>query len=154
MDLAAALPLPVLQPAPPGLTHRSVVIVSAGGLDLSWPQERVAAALLRRSAGRLVHLVLHGGARGADQAIGRAARQLGWRVQPRVAAWGRSGRHAGPIRHRQLLQQALVEARSHTCATLSASVRVIAFPGGPGTAALVVVVMTVPPPFSPAPFVA
>ncbi len=121
VDQAAALPLPILQPAPPGLTHRSVVIVAAVSRDLSWPQERVAAALLQRSAGRPVHLLLHGGARDADQAIGRAAHQLGWRVQPRVAEWGRSGRHAGPIRQRQLLQQALVEARSHTSATLSAS---------------------------------
>jgi hypothetical protein len=69
---AAALPLAGLLP-PPVVVHRSVVIVAAGGRDLSWPQERIASALLQRSGGRAVHLLLHGGARGADQAIGRAA---------------------------------------------------------------------------------
>jgi len=58
-----------------------------------------------------------------------------------------------------------VEAQAHTCPAFSASVLVIAFPGGAGTASLVqqarrcssrspvpVVVMEVsPPPFSPEP---
>jgi hypothetical protein len=99
---AAALPLPGLLP-PPVLAHRSVVIVAAGGRDLSWPQERIASALLQRSGGRAVHLLLHGGARGADRAIGRAADQLGWRVQSLAAEWRRYGRSAGPIRNRHLL---------------------------------------------------
>ena len=154
---AAALP-------PPVLAHRSVVIVAAGGRDLSWPQERIASSLLQRSGGRPVHLLLHGGARGADQAIGRAAHQLGWRVQSLPAEWGRYGRSAGPIRNRRLLEQALAEAQAHTSPAFSASVLVIAFPGGPGTASLVqqarrcssrspvpVVVMEVPPPFAPEP---
>ena len=163
---AAALPSLGLLP-PPGLAHRSVVIVAAGGRDLSWPQERIAAALLQRSAGRPVHLLLHGGARGADRAIGRAAQQLGWRVQSLAAEWRRYGRSAGPIRNRRLLEQALVEAQAHTSPAFSASVLVIAFPGGAGTASLVqqarccssrspvpVVVMEVPPPFSPEPLAA
>jgi hypothetical protein len=54
------------------------MIAAGGGRDLAWPQQRVAAELLARSGGRLVHLLLHGGARGADAAIGRAAQQLGW----------------------------------------------------------------------------
>jgi hypothetical protein len=111
--------------------------------------------------------LLHGGARGADQAIGRAAHQLGWRVQSLPAEWGRYGRSAGPIRNRRLLEQALAEAQAHTSPSFSASVLVIAFPGGPGTASLVqqarrcssrspvpVVVMEVPPPFSPEPLAA
>jgi hypothetical protein len=163
---AAALPLPCLLP-PPVLAHRSVVIVAAGGRDLSWPQERIASALLQRSGGRAVHLLLHGGARGADQAIGRAAHQLGWAVQSLPAEWGRYGRSAGPIRNRRLLEQALAEAQAHTSPVFSASVLVIAFPGGAGTASLVqearrcssrspvpVVVMEVPPPFSPEPLAA
>ena len=77
---AAALPLPGLLP-PPVLAHRSVVIAAAGGRDLVWPQDRIASALLQRSGGRSVHPPLHGGARGADQAIGRGAHQLGWPVQ-------------------------------------------------------------------------
>jgi hypothetical protein len=163
---AAALPSLGLLP-PPALAHRSVVIVAAGGRDLVWPQERIASALLQRSGGRAVHLLLHGGARGADQAIGRAGHRLGWRVQTLAADWRRNGRAAGPIRNRLLLEQALVEAQAHTSPAFCASVLVIAFPGGAGTASLVqqvrrcssrspvpVVVMEVSPPFSPGPLAA
>ena len=163
---AAALPLAGLLP-PPVVVHRSVVIVAACGRDLSWPQEQIASALLQRSGGRAVHLLPHGGARGADQAIGLAAHQLGWPVQSLPAEWGRYGRSAGPIRNRRLLEPALAEAQAHTSPSFSASVLVIAFPGGAGTASLVqqarrcssrspvpVVVMEVPPPFSPEPFAA
>ncbi|MFZ0406921.1 MAG: SLOG family protein [Cyanobium sp.] len=110
---AAALPPAAFLP-PPVLVHRSVVIVAAGGRDLVWPQERIASALLQRSGGRPVHLLLHGGARGADRAIGRAAHQLGWRVQSLAADWRRYGRSAGPIRNRLLLEQALAEAQAHS----------------------------------------
>jgi hypothetical protein len=163
---AAALSSLGLLP-PPALAHRSIVIVAAGGRDLVWPQERIASALLQRSGGRPVHLLLHGGARGADRAIGRAAQQLGWRVQALAADWRRYGRSAGPIRNRLLLEQALVESQAHTFPAFSASVLVIAFPGGAGTASLEqqarrccsrspvpVVVMEVPPPFSPEPLAA
>ena len=163
---AAALALPGLLP-PPVHVHRSVVIVAGGGRDLAWPVERIASALLQRSGGRAVHLLLHGGARGADQAIGRAAHQLGWRVQSLAAEWRRFGRCAGPIRNRQLLEQALIEAQAHTSPSFSASVLVIAFPGGPGTASLVqqahrsasrspvpVAVMEVSAPLSPEPLAA
>ena len=150
--LAAAL-------LPPPAARHSVVIVATGGRDLVWPQERIASALLQRSGGRPVHLLLHGGARGADRAIGRAAQQLGWPVQSIAADWRRHGRAAGPIRNRFLLEQALLEAEAHTSPSTSASVLVIAFPGGAGTASLVqqarswsscspvpLVVMEVPPP--------
>ena len=43
---------------------RSLVIAAGGGRDLAWPHQRVAAELLARSGGRLVHLVLHGGPAG------------------------------------------------------------------------------------------
>ena len=163
---AAALALPGLLP-PPVLVHRSVVIVAGGGRDLAWPVGCIASALLQRSGGRAVHLLLHGGARGADQAIGRAAHQLGWRVQSLAADWRRFGRCAGPIRNRQLLEQALLEAQAHTSPSFSASVLVIAFPGGAGTASLVqqarrsasrspvpIAVMEVSAPFSPEPLAA
>ncbi len=163
---AAALPSLGLPP-PPVLAHRSVVIVAAGGRDLVWPQERIASALLQRSGGRPVHLLLHGGARGADRAIGRAAQQLGWRVQFLAADWRRHGRASGPIRNRLLLEQALVEAQAHSSPAFSASLLVIAFSGRAGTDSLVqrarrcssrspvpVVVMEVPPPFSPEPLAA
>ena len=57
---------------------RSLVIAADSGRDLAWSYQRVAAELLARSGGRLVHLLLHGSARGADAAIARVAHQLGW----------------------------------------------------------------------------
>jgi predicted Rossmann-fold nucleotide-binding protein len=115
----------------------SLVIAAGGGRDLAWPHQQVAAALLARSGGRLVHLLLHGGARGADAAIARAARQLGWPSLAMPAAWARHGRAAGPIRNRQLLEQAIARAAAHTSPGSIASVLVVAFPGGAGTASLV-----------------
>lgn len=87
---------------------RSLVIAAGGGRDLAWPQQRVAAELLARSGGRLVHLLLHGGARGA-----------------------------GPIRNRELLEQAVARAVAYSSPGCLTSVLVVAFPGGAGTASLV-----------------
>jgi len=115
----------------------SLVIAAGGGRDLAWPQQRVAAELLARSSGRLVHLLLHGGARGADAAIGRAAQQLGWSALVMPAQWQRHGRAAGPIRNRSLLEQAIARAVAHSSPGCLTSVLVVAFPGGAGTASLV-----------------
>ena len=116
---------------------RSLVIAAGGGRDLAWPHQRVAAELLARSGGRLVHLLLHGGARGADAAIARAAHQLGWSALVMPAEWRRHGRAAGPIRNRELLELAVARAEAHTSPGVSTSVLVVAFPGGAGTASLV-----------------
>ena len=116
---------------------RSLVIAAGGGRDLAWPHQRIAAELLARSGGRLVHLVLHGGARGADAAIGRAAGQLGWCSLAMPAQWQQHGRAAGPIRTRELLEQAIAKAVAHPSPGSLTSVLVVAFPGGPGTASLV-----------------
>jgi beta-glucosidase len=62
MDLCV-LPRPIEAPS------RSLVIAAGGGRDLAWPHQRIAAELLARSGGHLVHLLLHGGARGADAAV-------------------------------------------------------------------------------------
>ncbi|MCP9891752.1 hypothetical protein KBY57_11915 [Cyanobium sp. Aljojuca 7D2] len=99
---------------------RSLVIAAGGGRDLAWPHQRVAAELLARTGGRPVHLLLHGGARGADAAIGRAAHQLGWASLVMPAQW-------------QLHGRALV----HSSPGRQVSVLVVAFPGGAGTASLV-----------------
>lgn len=115
----------------------SLVIAAGGGRDLAWPQQRVAAELLARSSGRLVHLLLHGGARGADAAIGRAAQQLGWSALVMPAQWQLHGRAAGPIRNRALLEQAVARAVAHSSPGCLTSVLVVAFPGGAGTASLV-----------------
>ena len=116
---------------------RSLVIAAGGGRDLAWPHQRIAAELLARSGGRLVHLLLHGGARGADAAIGRAAHQLGWASLVMPAQWERHGRAAGPIRNRELLEQAIARAEAHVSPGYQVSVLVVAFPGGAGTASLV-----------------
>ena len=116
---------------------RSLVIAAGGGRDLVWSHQRVAAELLARTGGRLVHLLLHGGARGADAAIARAAHQLGWSALVMPARWQRHGRAAGPIRNRELLELAVARAEAHTSPGVSTSVLVVAFPGGPGTASLV-----------------
>jgi len=130
MDLCV-LPRPIEAPS------RSLVIAAGGGRDLAWPHQRIAAELLARSGGRLVHLLLHGGARGADAAIARAAHQLGWCSLVMPAQWQQHGRAAGPIRNRELLQQAIARAVAHSSPGSMASVLVVAFPGGAGTASLV-----------------
>ena len=130
--MALSIPLrPEIAPA------RSLVIAAGGGRELAWPHQRVAAELLARSGGRLVHLVLHGGARGADAAIGRAAQQLGCSSLVMPAQWQRHGRAAGPIRNRELLEQAIARAVAHSSPRCQVSVLVVAFPGGTGTASLV-----------------
>ena len=53
------------------------------------------------------------------------------------AQWQLHGRGAGPIRNRALLEQAIAKAVAHTSRGSLASVLVVAFPGGPGTASLV-----------------
>jgi hypothetical protein len=116
---------------------RSLVIAACGGRDLAWPYQRIAAELLARTGGRPVHLLLHGGARGADAAIGRAAHQLGWSALVMPAQWQLHGRAAGPIRNRELLVQAVARAVSHSSPGCLTSVLVVAFPGGAGTASLV-----------------
>ena len=126
-----------LSSSPEIAPSRSLVIAAGGGRDLAWPQQRVAAELLARSGGRLVHLLLHGGARGADAAIGRAAQQLGWSALVMPAQWQLHGRAAGPIRNRELLEQAVARAVVHSSHGSIASVLVVAFPGGAGTASLV-----------------
>ena len=125
-------------PASPRLRRGGgCVVVAGGGRDLAWPVAQLAASLLGVTGGRAVHLLLHGDARGADQAIDRAARRLGWAVQVMPAEWERHGRAAGPIRNRQLLRRALLAAQVMGQPGLPASVLVVAFPGGRGTASLV-----------------
>jgi hypothetical protein len=53
------------------------------------------------------------------------------------AQWQRHGRSAGPIRNRELLEQAIARAVAHTSPFSIVSVLVVAFPGGAGTASLV-----------------
>jgi hypothetical protein len=112
-------------------------IVAGGGRELAWSSGQIASQLLARTGGRSVQLLLHGGARGADQAIDQTAQQLGWPVLSLPADWQRFGRAAGPIRNRLLLEQALGKAEALNSPDQLVSVLVMAFPGGAGTASLV-----------------
>ena len=103
----------------------------------SGPQNRLLLPSSPAPSGQLVHALLHGGARGADRAIGRAARQLGWPVEVLAADWRRHGRAAGPIRNRELLELAVARAQDHSSSGDLLTVLVVAFPGGAGTASLV-----------------
>ena len=111
-----------------------LVIVAGGDRDLAWPSELIATHLLQASRGRIVQALLHGDARGADQAIASAADQLGWPQIACPAAWEQHGRAAGPIRNRQMLERSLDLA---SALPLGAGLLVIAFPGSRGTASLV-----------------
>jgi hypothetical protein len=110
-----------------------LVVVAGGGRDLTWPSELIATHLLRATDGRLVQALLHGAARGADQAIAAAADQLGWPQLPCPALWKQHGRAAGPIRNRQMLERSLDLVAA---LPLGAALLVIAFPGSRGTASL------------------
>jgi hypothetical protein len=110
-----------------------LVIVAGGGRDLAWPSELIASHLLQATRGRLVQALLHGGARGADQAIAAAADQLGWPQIACPAAWREHGRAAGPIRNRQMLERSLDLLAA---LPMGAGLLVIGFPGSRGTASL------------------
>ena len=133
---ADAAPSPPLCRLPAVRSHcRALVVVAGGGRDLDWPAARVALALRQAVSGRLVQLLLHGGARGADQAIAAAAHRLGWAAQAIPAQWARYGIAAGPVRNGQMLRRASEEATAY--GRISATgVLVIAFPGRKGTASL------------------
>jgi hypothetical protein len=82
--------------------------------------------------------LLHGGARGADTAIGGACERLGWSVEILHPQWSRYGQAAGSLRNRQLLQRACQLATSAPWpGHPPLAVLVLAFPGGRGTASLV-----------------
>lgn len=114
---------------------RSLIIVAGGGRTLEWSPIRIAAVQQEIAAGRLVHRLFHGGARGADQAIAAAAAQLGWPIEVLPAEWARHGLAAGPIRNGQMIRRAIELAAAQPLATPTA-VAVIAFPGAQGTASL------------------
>ncbi|MCX5967467.1 MAG: SLOG family protein [Cyanobacteria bacterium] len=126
-----------LSSSPAIAPSHSLVIVAGGGRDLLWLPAQIGAVLLARTSGQLVHGLLHGGARGADRTIGRAAFQLGWPVEVLPADWRRHGRAAGPIRNRELLELAISRAEALSSAAAPVSVLVVALPGGAGTASLV-----------------
>ncbi len=109
-----------------------LVVVTTGGRSLTWPTAQIEAALRSAAAGRPVIRLLHGGARGADALVDQAARRLGWSVRVVRAQWSLHGRAAGPLRNRQMVQEAVELA-----ACRGAEVVLLAFPGGSGTASCI-----------------
>jgi hypothetical protein len=77
-------------------------------------------------------------------AIGRAAHQLGWSSLVMPAQWQRHGRAAGPIRNRELLEQAIARAVAHTSPSSIVSVLVVAFQVHQAHAVLMIVDIVLP----------
>lgn len=69
------------------------------------------------------HVLVHGGARGADTVAARIAEVRGWEIEEHPARWREYGPAAGPMRNQQMVDG-------------GADV-VLAFPGGRGTEDLV-----------------
>jgi hypothetical protein len=84
----------------------------------------VWAVLAYKHAAHPFSLVIHGGARGVDTFAGTWAAARGVPVRVYPADWKKHGRGAGPIRNKQML----VEGKPDV---------VIAFPGGAGTANMI-----------------
>lgn len=123
--------------SPVGRRADALVLLGCGGRALAWPVEQVLAVLEQLAAGRPVLQLIHGGARGADRAVGDAGVQLGWPVLVVPAQWQRDGRGAGMIRNGRMLEQAIAMAKAASSAEQLVKVGVIAFPGGAGTAGMV-----------------
>lgn len=70
-------------------------------------------------------LLVEGDARGADRMSGKWGIENGIPVKPIPANWTKYGRRAGPIRNQEMLDY---------CIALCGDIKVIAFPGGIGTA--------------------
>lgn len=58
-------------------------------------------------------VVIHGGARGADEIAGRLAADRGLRVEVYPADWARDGKAAGPIRNAVMARANLTRARGY-----------------------------------------
>lgn len=74
---------------------------------------------------RKIAAVIHGAARGADKMAGDFAAERGIAVREYPANWTRDGRIAGPLRNSRMLEAEAPDL-------------VVAFPGGRGTADMVI----------------
>lgn len=71
--------------------------------DRHWRDEKKIAKVLFKLR-KKVKLVIHGGARGADQLAGKYAMLLGIPTAVYEANWTKHGRAAGPIRNQSMLK--------------------------------------------------
>jgi len=79
------------------------------------------------------HVVVQGGAPGADRLAAQWARTMGVQLVTFEAMWDVHGVKAGPMRNEMMVRF----AESMILADESHSVRVLAFPGGRGTADMI-----------------
>lgn len=101
---------------------KPISILVCGGRDYS-DKESVFAALDHMAKSRVIELVIHGGASGADSLAGEWADARGIFSIACMADWKARGKKAGPIRNKMML-------------TLKPD-GVVAFPGGSGTADMI-----------------
>lgn len=73
-----------------------------------------------------INEIIHGGARGADEGAGRWGKSKGIKVKVFHANWKKYGKLAGPYRNAQMAREGKPDI-------------VIAFPGGQGTANMIMV---------------
>lgn len=96
-------------------------VIVCGGRDFS--DSVLMDSVLSQHVGH-DDILVHGGARGADNMAGEWARAKGIIVHVYPADWQQHGRSAGPIRNQQMLTQSRPDL-------------VVSFPGGRGTADMV-----------------
>lgn len=87
-------------------------------------RDRVYAVLSKLHEEAGIDVVIHGGARGADDSADKWAFSCGVDVQMYEADWENQGSFAGPMRNTRMLNEGKPDL-------------VIAFPGGRGTADMV-----------------
>lgn len=88
------------------MSRRILICGSREWLDIM-PVHRVIAGSNARFGGSIV--VVHGGARGADETAAQVCRSHGFAEEPHFADWKGKGRAAGPIRNREMLDSGVHE---------------------------------------------
>ena len=98
-------------------------VLVCGGRDYKdWDKVMNTLADIRRTRG--IHVLMHGGAPGADSLADRWGRMANVEIEVYKADWGKHGRAAGPMRNTRMLKTGKPDL-------------VVAFPGGRGTADMV-----------------
>lgn len=98
-------------------------VLVCGGRDFKdWEKLKDTLNQIDQDPG--ISLIIHGGARGADELADRWAMESGSAIKVFYAQWDLRGRFAGMIRNQQMLKEGKPDL-------------VVAFPGGRGTADMV-----------------
>lgn len=107
-----------------------MILLVCGGRNYA-DQEQIRDVLDGVHAKEPITMLVHGGAKGADQRAGAWAKLAGVSTLVFPAKWGTHGKRAGILRNIEMLNYLMHRAM------LRDSVLVIAFPGGRGTAHMV-----------------